>query len=81
MKKILYQLMTEINHGSEEEPRMEQVFSAVSLDWSEANEALAAREAYNGEYTVEDNGEPEPEDEGDVYAALDAAYREGVNSI
>lgn len=80
MKKIQYQLMTEINHGSEEEPRMEQMFSAVSLDWNETNEEIARREAYNGDYTIEDDGEPEPEDEGDVYAALDAAYQEGVNT-
>lgn len=39
---------------------MEQVFSAVSLGWSEANEKIAKNEAYKGEYTVEDDGEPDP---------------------
>lgn len=33
----------------------------VEIQWSAANENLAAVEADNGVYTVEDNGEPEPE--------------------
>ena len=60
MKVIKYQLCTEINHGTEEQPNIEQVFSKVSLGWSEANEEIAKSEAYNGEYTVEDDGKPEP---------------------
>lgn len=60
MKVIKYQLCTEVNHGTEDEPNIEQVFSAVILGWSAANEAIAKTEAYNGEYTVEDDGEPEP---------------------
>lgn len=59
MKVLKYQLCTEVNHGTENEPNIEQVFSAVTLGWSEANEKIAKAEAYNGEYTVEDNGEPE----------------------
>lgn len=60
MKIIKYQLCTEVNHGTEEQPNIEQVFSEVSLGWSEANEKIAKAEAYNGEYTIEDNGKPEP---------------------
>lgn len=60
MKVIKYQLCTEVNHGTEDEPKIEQVFSAVMLGWSEANEQIAKAEAYNGEYTIEDDGEPEP---------------------
>lgn len=60
MKAIKYQLCTEVNHGTEEYPNIEQVFSAVTLGWSEANEKIAKAEAYNGEYTIEDDGEPEP---------------------
>lgn len=59
MKVIKYQLCTEVNHGTEDEPDIQQVFSAVTLGWSEANEKIAKKEAYNGEYTVEDDGEPE----------------------
>lgn len=60
MKVIKYQFCTEVNHGTEDEPKIEQVFSAVMLGWSETNEKIAKAEAYNGEYTVEDNGESEP---------------------
>lgn len=60
MKIIKYQLCTEVNRGTEQEPEIEQIFTAVSLGWSEANEAIAAAEAYNGKYTIEDDGKPEP---------------------
>ena len=53
MKVLKYRLMTEANHGTEEQPDIQQIFSDVSLGWSEANEELAKREAYNGEYTIE----------------------------
>lgn len=59
MKIIKYQLCTEVNHGTEDKPDIQQVFSSVALGWSEANETIAKAEAYNGEYTVEDDGEPE----------------------
>lgn len=60
MKIIKYKLCTEVNYGTEEQPNIEQVFSEVSLGWSEANEKIAKAEAYNGEYTIEDDGKPEP---------------------
>lgn len=60
MKVIKYQLCTEVNHGTEDKPDIQQVFSAVTLGWSEANEKIAKAEAYNGEYTIEDDGEPDP---------------------
>ena len=60
MKIIKYQLCTEVNHGTEDKPDIQQVLSSVALGWSEANETIAKAEAYNGEYTVEDDGEPEP---------------------
>lgn len=63
MKVIKYQLCTEINHGTEDEPNIEQVFSAVTLEWSEANETIAKAEAYNGEYTVEEAPDKRPFDE------------------
>lgn len=60
MKIIKYQLCTEINRGTDEQPNIEQVFSGVSNRWSEANEEIAKAEAYNGDYTIEDDGKPEP---------------------
>lgn len=60
MKVIKYQLCTEVNHGTEDEPKIEQVFSAVTMGWSAANETIAKAEAYKGDYTIEDDGEQEP---------------------
>ena len=61
MKVLKYRLMTEVNHGTEEQPDIQQIFSDVSMGWSESNEEIAKAEAYNGEYTIEDDGQPEPE--------------------
>ena len=55
MKIIKYRFLScEINRGTEEEPIMEQIFLKKSMTWSEANEEIAKREAYRGEYTVEE---------------------------
>ena len=74
MKVIKYQLMTEVNHGTEEQPDIQQIFSDVTLGWSESNEELAKREAYNGEYTIEDVPDDRPLDEirADKLAELSA---------
>ena len=61
MKVLKYRLMTEVNHGTEEQPDIQQIFADVTMSWSESNEEIAKREAYNGEYTIEDDGQPEPE--------------------
>ena len=62
MAKILrYKfLMNEINYGTKENPNIEQIFFDKTLSWSEENEEIAKVEAYNGEYTIEDDGRPEP---------------------
>ena len=62
MAKILkYKfLMNEINYGTKENPNIEQIFFDKTLSWSEENEEIAKAEAYNGEYTIEDDGRPEP---------------------
>lgn len=41
---------------------LKYLFNGIPMEmtWSEANEEIAKREAYNGEYTIEDDGEPEP---------------------
>ena len=72
MKVLKYRLMTEVNHGTEEQPDIQKIFSGVSLGWSEANEEIAKREAYNGEYTIEDDGEPEPKPEPSTDEVLNA---------
>lgn len=61
MKIIKYKFLScEVNHGTEEQPDMKQIFLEKAMPWSEANEAIAAKEAVGGEYTVEDDGQPEP---------------------
>lgn len=86
MKIIKYNLCTRVNRGTEESPVWEEILSPVSMGWNEANEEIAKREAYNGEYTIEDDGQPEPEptpsgDDSAVWDELDAAYQEGVDSV
>ena len=54
MKVIKYHLCTRINHGTEEEPVIEEVLSAVKMGYNEANEEIAKREAHKGEYTIEE---------------------------
>ena len=72
MKKIKYHLCTKINHGTEENPKWEEILSDVTMGWNEANEEIAKREAYKGEYTIEDDGKPEvtTETTDDVLNAL-----------
>ena len=61
-KVIKYKFLSaEINHGTEEEPNIEQVFANVTMGWNKTNEEIAKGEAYNGEYTIEDDGQPEPD--------------------
>ena len=68
MKIIKYKFLScEINHGTEDEPNMEQVFlhkeiHCPDLDF-EANYAIALKEAYNGEVTIEDVPDDRPLDE------------------
>lgn len=61
MKIIKYQLATEINHGTPEEPDIETVLTAVVVSYTEEAYAIAQAEAYQGQITVEDDGRPEPE--------------------
>lgn len=65
MKVIKYKHMTEINYGTEEQPLIVQTFNDVKdqCDDSSFEECLAIAQelAYNGEYTIEDDGQPEPE--------------------
>lgn len=73
MKKIIYELLQGIDSDGN------LVLSSVELGYSEANLAIAEKEAYNG-YTVEDDGQPEPEPapaEDAIWDELDAAYTEG----
>ena len=61
MKIIKYQLETEINYGTPEEPDIETLLSPVTVTYTEEAYAIAQAEAYQGQITVEDDGQPEPE--------------------
>ena len=61
MKKLKYNLCNKVNLGTNKEPQIKEILSPVTMDWNEANEEIAKREAYNGEYTIEDDGQPELE--------------------
>lgn len=45
---------------------------AVEMGWNEINEETAKKEADNGEYTIEDNGMPEPVTEPTTEEILNA---------
>lgn len=61
MQIIKYQLATEINRGTPDDPDIEISLAAVSMPYTEANYQLAMAEAYQGKVTVEDV--PETADE------------------
>ena len=44
----------------------------VETPWSEANGEIAKKEAHNGEYTIEDDGQPELETEASTDDVLNA---------
>ena len=56
MKIIKYQLETEINYGTPEEPDIETLLSPVTVTYTEEAYAIAQDEAYQGQITVEDDG-------------------------
>lgn len=82
MKVLKYRLMTEVNHGTEEQPDIQHIFSDVSLGWSEANEELAKHEAYNGEYTIEEVPDDRPLDEirTDKLAELSSSCNDAITA-
>jgi hypothetical protein len=47
------------NVGTEENPVWEDILTPLALSYCEYNEEIAKAEAYNGEYTIEDDGQPD----------------------
>lgn len=58
MKYIAYKIKgyTSVYDPETEEVKETLILSKVEMPWSEANEEIAKAEAYNGEYTIEDDG-------------------------
>lgn len=78
MKRIKYQIFQSATENGT------VVLAEADIPYSEENLAVAQREAYKGEYTIVDDGQPEPEtpDTGTVtWEELDTAYQEGVDSV
>ena len=59
MKWIVYK-KENVTHKDDGEVE-NQSFISIHSPYSPENENIAKSEAYNGEYTIEDDGEPEPE--------------------
>lgn len=50
MKILKYSFLQSISHDGT------AILIEKAMKWSEANESIAKAEAYNGEYTIEDDG-------------------------
>ena len=73
MKSIHYKIATEENRGTKEEPKIEKILKPqIASPVSSENIELVKQIAYNGEYTIEDDGEPEPEQEPSTDEVLNA---------
>lgn len=60
MKVIKYQTQQTVEIDGVEQPMPEKYLSSVIVPYSTESEERAKAEAYKGEYTIEDNGLPEP---------------------
>lgn len=62
MKRIIYKKTGRITAYNPETMTEEftEILVEVNAEYTETNEAIAKAEAYNGEYTIEDDGQPEP---------------------
>ena len=47
--------------SSDEQERDREIFYEIQSPWNSQTEEIAKREAYNGEYEIFDDGQPEPE--------------------
>ena len=85
MKTIRYKIIgyTDVWNSEIEEAEQKECLVGICRNYSETNEEIAKREAYKGEYTIEDDGQPEPEtpsgDDSAVWDELDAAYQSGYD--
>lgn len=59
MKYWKYKICNRANIGTEENPNWIESFVEKMIPKTEANEEIAKAEAYNGEYEIVDDGQPE----------------------
>jgi hypothetical protein len=72
MKKIKYQMLQTVVLDGVELPKSEEYMASITIPYSEENEEIAKKEAYNGEYTIEDDGMPDPVADPTTDEILDA---------
>ena len=83
MKYSKYQILAYSHRYNQDTDAVEKVEELVTVtaQYSEEAEATAKQTAYNGQYTIEDDGRPEPAPAptGDpvTWDELDAAYQAG----
>lgn len=63
MKVIKYQILgaTEVYNSETQETELAETFATIIAPYSEEAIKKAESTAYNGEYTIEDDGQPEPD--------------------
>lgn len=67
MKILKYNLIRRINAGTFETPQWELAKGAeVTMPYTDANLAIAQKEAWLGEVTVAEDGQPEPAEKKDL---------------
>ena len=69
MKYWRYQIINRANIGTEENPFWQESFIDKMIPATKENEEIAKREAYNGEYIIEDNGIEEIPTQADKFEA------------
>ena len=88
-KIISYKFISaEVNHGTEEEPKIEQILSPAQIICNtqaqyDANYPIAEKEAIPGSIEVTGEFDPEPAPAGEpvTWDELNNAYQEGVDSV
>jgi len=60
MKWICYAVNNPVNKGTEESPVWEDNLLPLKVQYSDTALEIVKETAYNGEYTIEDDGLPEP---------------------
>ena len=61
MKVIKYYLCTTVDVSTTGTPMWENILFPVEMGWNETNEEIAKREAHNGEYTIVEVPDVEPD--------------------
>ena len=85
MKKLIYKIegYTDVYNPDTEELEQKTSIATVTIDNpTDEDIARAAEVAYGGEYTIEDDGQPDPEpSEGERIAQLEEALDMILNGV